>query len=48
MMWNIFLILVYSYLTFGLLDHIINVYKFFFNKDEIEQKDTKKKLTENK
>lgn len=46
-MWNIFLFLIFSYLAFGLLDHIINVYKFFFNEDK-DNEPKKKKLIEKK
>lgn len=49
MMWNIFVILVFSYLLTGLLDHITNIFRFFFidSKDEDEKK-SKKKLFEKK
>lgn len=49
MMWNIFVTLVFLYLLTGLMDHIINVYKFFFiDSREEDEEDTKQKLIEKK
>lgn len=48
-MWIMFLILFLLYLVFGLIDHIINVFKFFFNKDnKNENTKCKCKLVEKK
>lgn len=48
-MWDIFVILVFCYLITGLLDHITNIFRFFFidTKDQ-EDKKPKKKLFEKK
>ena len=49
MMWNIFVTLVFLYLLTGLIDHIINVYKFFFiDSREEDEEDTIQKLIEKK
>ena len=47
-MWVLFLILVFAYLTAGVIDHLINIYKFLTagNKVDRYEEYKKKKLEE--